>query len=245
MKSALLFRWSSIFSILFLWTLSAPCHFPVLTLEQNDIALGTTAIIRLRYGHPFESEWENCPKPLSLVSYTPEGKILPLSLQMVEVSKGDRKIVQYQSQYVPTTRGDHKIVATWPPKKSPGEQTPIQEIAASWLHIQQEKGWDKKNDGWTAMTRPYGILPGMVFQARLPKPASFELEMLNETKPSLLPKPSLITFTGNTDERGIATLSFPKAGWWGLAAGQDSNDPKGNPLRIQHVLWLKLDALDK
>ena len=245
MTTVFLFRWSAIFGILFLWTALAPCHFPVLTLEQNEISLGTAAIIRLRYGHPFESEWENCPKPLSLMAHTPEGKIVPLTLQKIETKMGDNTIDQFQAQYVPTIRGDHKIVATLAPKKTPGAQTPVQEIAATWLHIQQEKGWDKRVDGWTAMTRPYGILPGMVFQARLPKPATFEFELLNENPPNPLPKPSLITFTGNTDDRGIATLSLPKAGWWGLAAGQDSLDPTGKPLRLLHVLWLKLDALDK
>ncbi len=245
MPLGILFRWIFLFATVFLWTASAPCHFPVLTLEQNEIQLGSPGHIHLRYGHPFEAEWENCPKPLSLMAQTPEGTSIPLDLKKVEATIGARTIVSFRAQYVPTTRGDHKIVATLAPKKTQGDQTPVQEIASTWLHVQQEKGWDKKNDGWTSMTRPYGLFPGMVFQARLPKPASFEFELLNERPPAPLPKPSLITFAAKTDAQGIATLSLPKPGWWALAAGQESIDSNGKPLRFVHVLWLKLDPLDK
>jgi len=58
-------------------------------------------------------------------------------------------------------------------------------------------------------------------------------------------KPTLITFTGKTDERGIATIALPKAGWWALAGNQISKSADGKNLRTHHVLWLKVDALDK
>lgn len=118
MTTVFLFRWGAIFGILFLWTALASCHFPVLTLEQNEISLGTAAIIRLRYGHPFESEWENCPKPLSLMAHTPEGKIVPLTLQKIETKMGDKIIDQFQAQYVPTTREITKSWPLWLPKNT-------------------------------------------------------------------------------------------------------------------------------
>ncbi len=220
-------------------------HFPVLVLDRNDISKGSKSLITIRWGHPFESEWENCPEPVSLVAETPEGKIIPLKIRKTESLGGEKAITSFRAEYIPDSRGDHKIIATWPPRAEKGEEVPIREIATTWLHVQQEKGWNKASEGWTTLTRPYGFLPGMVFQAKLPQETEFEFEMLNENPPKELPKPTLVTFTGKTDERGIATISLPKSGWWALAGNQNSKTQEGTPLRTHHVLWLKVDASDK
>jgi hypothetical protein len=222
-------------------------HFPVLILDKNEVSKGSKTQISVRWGHPFESEWENCPEPLSLIAQTPEGQTIPLKFIKTEKLLGGKAFTLFQAEYTPDTRGDHKIVATWAPKTEKGEEIPTREIASTWLHVQQEKGWDKPSDsaGWTALTRPYGFYPGMVVQSKMPKPTDFEFEMLNETPPPGLPKPTLITFTGKTDERGIATIALPKAGWWALAGNQISKNNDGKILRTHHVLWLKVDALDK
>ena len=220
-------------------------HFPVLILEKNEVSKDSKAKIRIHWGHPFESEWENCPEPLSLVAETPEGQTIPLKMLKTETTLGGKTVTTFHAEYIPGTRGDHKIVATWEPKTEKSEDIPTREIAATWLHVQQEKNWDKASQGWTALTRPYGFFPGMVFQSKLPQPADFEFELLNENPPKDLPRSTLITFTGKTDDRGIATIALPKAGWWVLAGNQNSKTPDGKLLRTHHVLWLKVDALDK
>lgn len=220
-------------------------HFPVLILDKNDVSRGSKTLISVRWGHPFESEWENCPEPVSLAAETPEGKTITLKVAKTETLLGGKAVTSFQAEYTPETRGDHKIVATWSPRTEKGEEAPIREIVSTWLHVQQEKGWDKTSEGWTALTRPYGFFPGMVFQTKLPQPTDFEFELLNENPPKELPRPTLITFTGKTDERGIATISLPKPGWWALAGNQNSKTSDGKPFRTHHVLWLKVDALDK
>lgn len=238
-------RIGSLLGIHLFFGLPLVAHFPVLTLDNNEVSKGAKTLIRVRWGHPFESEWENCPEPLSVDAETPEGKILPIKLVKSETPLGGKTIISFQGEYLPQTRGDHKIVATWAAKGEKGEEVPTREIASTWLHVQQEKGWEKASKGWTGLTRPYGFYPGMVFQAKMPEPTDFEFELLNETPPGKLPKPTLITFTGKTDERGIATLSLPKAGWWALAGNQNSKSPDGKAVRNHHVLWLKVDAPDK
>ncbi len=97
------------------------------------------------------------------------------------------------------------------------------------------------------LTRPYGLEPGMVFQAQLPAPAAglVEIERYNPTPPENLPPDEQITRTARTDPNGVVTATLTDPGWWSLTAGRDGGtrprEGKSYPLRQRTTLWVHVD----
>src|SRR5258708_18277576 len=91
------------------------------------------------------------------------------------------------------------------------------------LHVQAQKGWDAQaGEGfeWETLTRPYGLQPGLTFQARVLPGSLVEVERYNETPPKKLPPDEQITRVVKTDPNGVATCTLPEAGWWALTGSR-------------------------
>jgi uncharacterized GH25 family protein len=123
------------------------------------------------------------------------------------------------------------------------------------LHVQAQKGWDGQivpEFEMTPLTRPYGVLPGMVFQVQTPKSpirpaiplsrALVEVERYNPEAPKDLPSDELITRTVKTDSTGVATTTLTEAGWWCLTAGREAGEREREgakyPLKQRATLWV-------
>jgi uncharacterized GH25 family protein len=124
------------------------------------------------------------------------------------------------------------------------------------LHVQAQKGWDgadKADFEFVPLTRPYGLLPGTVFQAQMneqnakdaPKPLAgspIEIERYNETPPKSLPQDEFITRVVKTDSNGVVTCNLPEAGWWCLTAtreaGTKDHDGKMATVRERSTFWV-------
>ena len=160
----------------------------------------------------------------------------------------------YQFQLIPEQRGDYVVVLRTPPIWMPEEKAFVQDTVQVMLHVQTQKGWDARPSGkmeMTPLTRPYGLQPGVTFQARVrsedrPMAATLvEIERYNPTPPAVLPPDEHITRTAKTDPAGVVTVSLLEPGWWGLTAarngGKKEHDGKSFPIRERVTLWVLVD----
>jgi cobalt/nickel transport protein len=137
------------------------------------------------------------------------------------------------------------------------------------LHVQTQKNWDasfKQSESVlkiVPLTRPYGLFPGMIFQARVGNKSQkvnpfgegvtsmpsvpIEVERYNPAPPKKLPPDELITFKTKTDPNGVFTFAFPDPGWWCMTADWQEKDRqwidagKQGPLRERTTLWVHVD----
>ena len=129
-----------------------------------------------QFGHPFEHELFDAPKPVALVVITPKGKkeTLDIDKTLTPIKKDGadgRKVIAWQFTYAPAERGDYTFVLKTARIKL--EDGGIEDIVKVVLHVQTQNGWDDAQSPFPKamdilpFTRPYGLLPGMVFSGRL------------------------------------------------------------------------------
>src|SRR5207248_3223291 len=109
----------------------------------------------------------------------------------------------YSLRFTPAHRGDYVFVLQTPPIWLEEDEVFVQDTVKVVLHVQAQKGWDaavREDFEFTPLTRPYGLEPGMVFQAQLGArpsgPATgvpVEVERYNAAPPKELPPDEQIT----------------------------------------------------
>src|SRR5947209_3902759 len=132
----------------------------------------------------------------------------------------------------------------------------LQDTVKAVLHVQAQKSWDAAAGQafeMVPLTRPYGLQPGMAFQAQAlveGKPlagAMVEIEHYNPVAPKELPPDEHITRTAKTDPNGVVTCTLTQPGWWCVAAHRDGGrrerDGKAYPVRQRAILWVFVDDL--
>jgi cobalt/nickel transport protein len=112
-----------------------------------------------------------------------------------------------------------------------------------------EEGWDAEVGLKTEivpLTRPFGLYAGNVFQGVVkldgkPVPnCDVEVEYYNQAKKFKAPDDYFVTQVVRTDANGVFAYAAPKAGWWGFAALNTSNDKiKDKDVELGAVLWVK------
>jgi uncharacterized GH25 family protein len=236
---------------------------PELAFGRKDEALTLT----YQWGHPFEHQLFDAPKPTSLQVRTPDGKITELATKLTRVAlpgEKDSRVVGHRLSYTPDQRGDHLFVLQTPPIFLKEDGAWVQDTVKVVLHVQSEKGWDEgigTDFEWRPLTRPYGLLPGTIFQARLlelppgvvnPVPFSgkvVEIEHYNPTPPPELPAEEFITRTVKTDPNGVVTTNLPEAGWWCLTASREAgtreHEGKSYPLHQRTTFWVHIHTSPK
>jgi uncharacterized GH25 family protein len=223
-----------------------------------------------QFGHPFEHQLFDADLPEKLLVVTPDGKKTDLTKQLEKVSlTGDKgkKVSGYKLDYTPRRRGDHVFVLMSARMHMEEEKDYVQDTVKVVLHVQAQKNWDADAGMMELMplTRPYGLAPGLVFQAeiidrlpmRSPVPAGTlaahpfalapaEVERYNPTPPEKLPPDEQITRTLKLDRQAklVATLSEP--GWWALTVTSPYSRKhrvadKEFPLRFRSILWVYVD----
>src|SRR5438132_9819308 len=111
------------------------------------------------------------------------------------------------------------------------EQEFWQDTVKVVLHVQAQKGWDVSTGSGSEivpLTRPYGLQPGMAFQAVVHQSsqkanggAFIEIERYNATPPRKLPSDEQITRTVKTDGNGVLTCTLTDPGWWSITAQRE------------------------
>jgi uncharacterized GH25 family protein len=237
----------------------APAHFNMLLPQAHSVKRGEPVTFVYQWGHPFEHQLFDAPQPQSVSVRTPDGKQVDLSkaLEKVTLITADKKkAVGYRFRFTPEQRGDHVFHVATPPIWMEENEGFVQDTVQVVLHVVTQKGWD-----WAPplelrmvpLTRPYGLQPGMVFQAQVlagkeskPIPGTLvEVERYNPAPPRELPPDEHITRTVRTDPNGVMTCTLTEPGWWSLTGEKDAGTLKRNdkafPLKQRCTLWVHVD----
>ena len=222
-------------------------HYNMLIPDKAWANKGEKVTFTYQFGHPYEHELFDAPKPVSLVLLTPKGKkeILDIEkiLTKIELPGADgKKVTAWQFAYTPAERGDHTFVLKTAKIKHE-DNTFLKDVVRVVLHVQTQNGWDtmtapfERGYDIRPYTRPYGLLPGMVFRGQLvvhydskwspplfAEGTTVEIEKYNGKAVKNLPPDELVTFRARTDQIGFFVATLPEPGWWGITAltGLDS-----------------------
>jgi hypothetical protein len=236
---------------LFAFVSPSAAHYNMLLPEKWSAKKDEPVTFTYQWGHPFEHQLFDAPAPQKVVVIAPDGKSSDVTktLEKITIPSGEQKVTAYRFKLTPDQRGDYVVVLRTPPIWMKDENEFWQDTVKVVLHVQAQKGWDhnskdEDDEGqWVPLTRPYGLQPGMVFQAKIPpipdrsriNPGRFardggrpdpilaeadhyEIERYNAVVPKTLPPDEQITRTGKTDPNWVATCTLPETGWWGLTA---------------------------
>ena len=239
----------------------AQAHYNMLLPDRHSVEKGKEVTFTYQWGHPFEHQLFDAPKPASVIVLSPGGKRTDLEkkLERASVAGGDKKeITVYRYRFTPEERGDYVFVLTTPPIWMEDEQEFLQDTVRVVLHVQAQNGWDQSVGdtlGLMPLTRPYGLQPGMVFQAQFhdhvkteAKPianALVEIERYHAAPPKEMPADEQITRAAKTDPNGVVTCTLSDPGWWCIAAQRDGEkkerDGKTYPVRQRAIHWVYVD----
>lgn len=238
-------------------------HFNMLIPDKHSIKKGETVTFTYQWGHPFEHQLFDAPAPENIVVYPPQGAKIDLSksLEKIAVPGVDgKKVTAYRFPFTPEQRGDYTFVLQTRPIWMEEEKMFLQDTVKVVLHVQAQNGWDRAtaapaHDNLTPLTRPYGLLPGMVFRAealdgsrksdRAAAGRSVEIERYNPAPPKQLPPEEHITYLARTDRTGVAAFTLPEPGWWSMTVtfGTDAlkHEDKEYPRHRRITLWVPVD----
>ncbi len=246
-------------------------HYNMLLPDKPWAEKGEKVTFTYQFGHPYEHELSDAPKPAALVVITPTGERHQLDIEklLTPVKKNGadgKKVTAWQFRYTPVERGDHTFVLKTAQIKH-DDNTFIEDNVRVVLHVQTQNGWDHAVDPFLRgggydirpYTRPYGLLPGMVFKGQvvefvrldvLGKPAigadpaiiaggfaRVEIEKYNDKPVKNPPVDELVTFVTKADRDGHFVTTLPEAGWWGITA---VGGRQGKVLQ-RATLWVHVD----
>jgi cobalt/nickel transport protein len=228
----------------------AAAHFNMLLPQAASVKRGEAVVLLYQWGHPFEHQIFDAPAPETVFVRTPDGTRTDLTASLEKFAAPEQPL-RYRLRFTPSARGDYVFVLSTPPIWMKEDEEFLQDTVKVVLHVQAQKGWDAAaGTGWELLplTRPYGLLPGMVFQARLDTPpkdrggALVEIERYNSAPPKDLPPDELVTRTARTDPVGVVTCTLTEPGWWSLTAQRDGGKReragKNYPVRQRTTLWV-------
>jgi cobalt/nickel transport protein len=241
----------------------AAAHYNMLLPQTASAKKGEPVVLVYQWGHPFEHQLFDAPPPESLSVVAPDGRTTDLlpTLRKTRIPAGESKsVTAYRLTFTPDSRGDYVFVLKTPAIWMKEEGEFFQDTVKVVLHVQAQKGWDARGAAAfeiLPLTRPYGLQPGMAFQAQvevrspdgkaatpaLSRPV--EIERYNEEAPVDLPPDEHVTRTAKPDPNGVVTGTLTDAGWWCITAarsgGMRERDGKDRPVLERSTLWVYVD----
>jgi uncharacterized GH25 family protein len=240
--------------------LPAHAHFNMLMPQTASAKKGEDVVFIYQWGHPYEHELFDAPSPDSVQVLDPDGKTvadLTKALEKVSLPAGEgKKVVAYQFHFTPEQRGDYVFLLRTPPIWMETDSEFLQDNVKVVLHVQAQKGWDgafRTEFELSPLTRPYGLEPGMAFQAALGakvpvKPvagALVEIEHYHAAAPKAIPADEFATRAAKTSADGVVTATLTDPGWWCLAAtgtgGMKDHDGKSYPVKRRSIFWVHVE----
>jgi uncharacterized GH25 family protein len=232
---------------------AVPAHYSMLLPDRASVKKDEAVTLTYQFGHPFEHQLFDAPQPENLIVRAPDGKVTDLtkSLKAVKVpGEGDKMVTAYRFQFTPDQRGDYVFLLRGAPIWMEEDGEYLHDTVKVVLHVQAQKGWDAylldKGPEWGLLTRPYGLQPGLVFQAEWLPSALIEVERYNVEPPKALPPDEQITRVVKTTRQGVVACTLPEAGWWALTgstdAGTKEREGKPRPVRQRSTLWVYVDG---
>jgi cobalt/nickel transport protein len=240
--------------VLALISQTAQAHFHILLPQAPAVKRGEPVTVTYEWGHAFEHHLLDAPAPESVQVIGPDGRSSDLTknLEKVRVAGAEGKqVAAYRLRFTPPLRGDYTFVLRTCPIWIDDDEVFLQDIVKVVLHVQAQKGWDAVAPATfqlVPLTRPYGLQPGLVFQARTEgidqplKGAPVEIERYNAMPPKEMPPDEQITRTAKTDPNGVLTCTLTEPGWWAVTVQRDAGTHQRNgktyPLRQRATFWV-------
>lgn len=234
-------------------------HFSMLLPDKHSVKKGETVAFTYQWGHPFEHQLFDAPQPQALDVTTPDGKRIDLlkSIERTTLPGAEgKKVTAYRFRFTPEERGDYTFLLRTPPFWMEEDKEFLNDFVSVVVHVQAEKAREEPvfANVITPLTRPYGLRPGMVFQAELPilkrpetgpRPLPVEIERYNPAPPKELPPEEYITRTVRADPNGVFTFTLTEPGWWCMTgqwqSGKKEHKGISYPLRQRATLWVFVD----
>ena len=228
---------------------SAMAHYGMLIpsdsmVMQND---NRTVNLTLSFSHPFEGEGMELVKP-AVFGVVANGKKANLLKTLKKTNVMGH--TAWKTSYKIKRPGVYIFYMEPKPYWEPAEDCYIVHYTKTVVTaFGDDEGWDQEIGLKTEivpLSKPYGLYAGNVFQGIVKldgKPVPFcevEVEYYNKDGNAKAPTDYMVTQTIKADVNGVFTYSAPKAGWWGFAALNTSEEKiKGKDVEIGAVLWVK------
>jgi cobalt/nickel transport protein len=228
---------------------SAMAHYGMLIpsdsmVMQND---NRTVNLTLSFSHPFEGEGMELIKP-AVYGVMANGKKVNLSKKLQKTRVMGH--TAWKTSYTIKRPGVYMFYMEPKPYLEPAENCYIIHYTKTVVTaFGDDEGWDQEIGLKTEivpLSKPYGLYAGNVFQGIVKldgKPVPYcevEVEYYNKDGKAQAPTDYMVTQTIKADINGVFTYAAPKAGWWGFAALNTSEEKiKGKDVEIGAVLWVK------
>ncbi|MBN1534058.1 MAG: DUF4198 domain-containing protein [Spirochaetes bacterium] len=243
--------------VLVLSLLSVPgayAHFGMVIPSDDIISQGDPRQITLRlmFAHPFEMEGMPLEKPAAFAVISGDEKT-DLSGKLKEVQALGHKA--WEAAYTFKKPGVYTFCMEPQPYWEPAEDCYIVHYTKVILGaFGLEEGWDAPAGLKTEiipLSRPFGLYAGNVFRGVVlldgkPVPnCEVEVEYYNQDKKYTAPDDAFITQVVMTDADGVFAYAAPRAGWWGFAALNTSDEKiKGKDVELGAVIWVKFHDME-
>jgi len=228
---------------------SAVAHYGMLIpsdsmVMQND---NRTISLILSFSHPFEGEGMELVKPV-VFGVMANGK----RVNLLETLKETKVMghTAWETFYKIKRPGVYMFYMEPKPYWEPAEDCYIVHYTKTVVTaFGDDEGWDEEIGLKTEivpLSKPYGLYAGNVFQGIVKldgKPVPFcevEVEYYNKDGKAKAPTDYMVTQTIKADVNGLFTYAAPRAGWWGFAALNTSDEKiKGKDVEMGAVLWVR------
>ena len=235
-------------------TLAAPAaaHFGMIIPDRSIIAKDDPKSVNLHYlfWHPMENQGMDLARPLA-VGCLFAGQKADLTPSLKEKKVGQR--LTWVASLPIRKPADYIFYMDPAPYWEPAEDKFIIHHAKTVVSaLGAQEGWDQpvgQRVEIIPLTRPYGLYAGNSFTGRVlmkGQPLAncrVEIEFYNLDGKRKPPAEAYTAQVVKTDAAGQFTWTFPWAGWWGLAALTEDDQPmkkdgQDKKVEVGGVLWL-------
>jgi cobalt/nickel transport protein len=232
---------------------SASAHFGMVIPSDQMVMQGENRNVKvdLLFWHPFEDIAMELAKPakFAVVANSKETDLLA-SLESIK-TKGHQT---WTANYKVTRPGVYVFYMEPQPYWEPAEDCFIVHYTkAVMTAFGDDEGWDQELGLKTEivpLSKPFGLYAGNVFQGIVKingKPVPFsrvEVEYYNKEGKYSAPTDYMVCQTIKADANGVFTYAAPKAGWWGFAALNTSDEKKTHggekkDIELGAVIWVQ------
>jgi len=236
---------------------SASAHFGMIIPSDSMVMAEDpkTVTLNLSFSHPFEAVGMELSKPEHFFVFSGAKKQdLTENLKPIKVMDHNA----WQAVYPIKRPGAYTFVMAPQPYWEPAEDCFIIHYTKTVVAaFGDDEGWDKEiglKIEIIPLSKPFGLYAGNVFQGIVklngkPVPyAEVEVEYYNEKKAVSAPTDYMVTQTVKADGNGVFTYAAPKAGWWGFAALNTSDqkikkDGGKKDIELGAVIWVKFHEM--
>jgi len=231
----------------------ASAHFGMVIPSDQMVMQGeeTNINLNLMFWHPFEGQGMELVKPAKF-AVVMNGKEIDLlgSLKAAETMGHQTWASSYKIQ----RPGVYMFYMEPQPYWEPAEDCFIVHYTKVVVTaFGDDEGWDEEIGLKTEivpLSKPYALYTGNVFQGVVkldgkPVPyAEVEVEYYNKDGKCTAPNDYMVTQAIKANGSGVFTYAAPKAGWWGFAALNTSDETKKHKgedkdIELGAVLWVE------